>query len=218
LNLSGAFYKIKTISAKCNGSSGVSFTGFSEVRGIVTENNGSGIATSTDTVVLYNASLLDSNPINFPLAGNHAVRSQNHGGVSGDHRTFMSGATILRNPTAGETGGPAWEIKPEHEYRNISNPVPFPIGPIVLSAGTTTTITARVKRSDSGIEASLSCPGGQIAGIDADVRASCVGVGAYETVSIQLTPSEDGVVELYLYAYGGTTHSAFIERMSFSST
>jgi len=55
---------------------------------------------------------------------------------------------------------------------------------------------------------------GQIAGIASDVSASMTyAEDLWESVSITLTPTETGVVELEAHAYGGATYNGWVSKM-----
>jgi len=57
----------------------------------------------------------------------------------------------------------------------------------------------------------LVCPGGQISGVANDVSADMTAAAdTWDTVTITFTPSKAGAVDIYAYAFGGTTYSGYV--------
>ena len=73
------------------------------------------------------------------------------------------------------------------------------------------------KTNATGITGVLVCRGGQIAGVDSDVtQAMSNTANAYEQVTITFTPTAAGVVEIEVWAYGGTAYSVYVDDFSVS--
>ena len=84
-------------------------------------------------------------------------------------------------------------------------------------AGTLVTVTARMQRSNTGLTMRLECPGGQISGVSSDVSADMTAAAnTWETVTITFTPTAAGGVDIYAYAFGGTTYSGYVCNLTAS--
>jgi hypothetical protein len=62
----------------------------------------------------------------------------------------------------------------------------------------------------------LVCKGGQIAGVPTDVISTLTTTGTWEEETITFTPTEQGVVEILAYAYGGSTFNGWVDDMTIS--
>jgi hypothetical protein len=69
-------------------------------------------------------------------------------------------------------------------------------------------------RDNAGVTAKLVCPGGQIDGVASDVSTAMTTTGGWEQVSISFTPTVTDVVEIFVYAYGGTTYNVWVDDLS----
>ena len=89
---------------------------------------------------------------------------------------------------------------------------------IALAANVSKTISVRMARDNTGLTMRLMCKGGQLAGIANDVYSDMT-YGAYtgpddwEEVSVTLTPTETGAVELEVQAFGGATYNGWLSKM-----
>lgn len=150
------------------------------------------------------------------------IFSHNHDGTTDNHMIFTDGGLIQSDAVTREkTSGIAWRF--DVTSANRSATYPLTAGSIsrpdmikfACKANKLVTISARVMRSNTGITFQLVCPGGQIAGVAADVVASAAALATvYETITITFTPTAAGVVDIYMRAYGGTTFSAYLDRFT----
>ena len=153
--------------------------------------------------------------------GWHAIR--NHLNVSGDHRIDFGshGANALARVTV-ETGanrhtlsGKAWKIAPLNTVYTALFPLRFPLGKIYCAASALVTLRLWVNRSDTGLTASLVQPGHQIAGVSADVSdGAAASAGVWEELEVTFTPSEAGIIEPEIRAYGGSTFFVYVDDMT----
>jgi hypothetical protein len=61
----------------------------------------------------------------------------------------------------------------------------------------------------------LVCPGGQIAGVSTDVEASVTAsANTWEELTITFTPTEAGVVAIEAIAWGGSTHTGYVDDLT----
>lgn len=131
---------------------------------------------------------------------------------------YKSGGTVSSQETIRYTGsGIAWKISPT-STSIITKYIPLimPLAKIAVMANAQVTVSAWMRRTDAGIVGKLVCPEKQIAGVLNEVSASLTDVGGWQQLSIQFTPTETGVVEIQVYAYGGTTYSVYVDDLTVS--
>lgn len=101
--------------------------------------------------------------------------------------------------------GNEWKVSILSTERSIHYPVMFPIRKLLCNSNAQVTVTVKVSKSTStDISARLVCKGGQIDGVGADVYEEAPNDTNYNTLQIQFTPTEIGVVEIYLMVYSNT--------------
>jgi hypothetical protein len=147
------------------------------------------------------------------------IFSSNHDGSDGTHKIIMDGATVASDSGADRrtASGIAWKVSPTSTTRTANYPVQLSLANIACEANSLVTVKVWVKRSNTGLTASLICKGDQISGVGSDVVSSAAGsAGTYEQLTITFTPSAAGVVEIVAECYGGTTYSAWFDDMEIS--
>ena len=114
--------------------------------------------------------------------------------------------------------GLAWKVSVNNtSYIHVNNPVVFPLGKIALAASVTKTITVWVRRTNTGITAKLVVKKGQIAGVTSDqVATAAAAQDTWEQLSVNVTPTEAGVIEAELQVYGGSTYSVYVDDLGVS--
>ncbi len=145
----------------------------------------------------------------------------NFNGVSTDHRTYVDGGTIFSETSIRHTAsGLAWKLSPNKATRDVNYPLNFKVAEIAVNANKPVTVSAWMERTNTGITGSLVCRGGQIAGVANDLVVnmddSGPGVGNYVQTTLTFTPTAAGVVEIEVWAYGGTTYSVYVDDLSIS--
>jgi hypothetical protein len=146
------------------------------------------------------------------------VYSHNHDGVSGNHKIFhfaglISAATDQRKTASGIS----WKMQPTSTTGVTSfNPLILSLTKVACAANSLVTVKAWMRRDNSGLTMRLICKGGQIAGVANDVIASVTTINDWEEETITFTPTETGVVEITAEAWGGTTHSGWIDDLTVS--
>lgn len=143
----------------------------------------------------------------------------NVNGVAGDHRNYVNGVyTVMSEMGANRhtASGIAWKISPLNTTEiTAQNPCRVKLATFAVKNGESTTVKAWFMRDNTGLSANLVLPGSQIAGTVSDVVASAsAGAGTYEQLSINFTPSEDGVVTVEAQCYGGTAYNLYVDDMS----
>jgi hypothetical protein len=105
----------------------------------------------------------------------------------------------------------AWKISPTNNNATALIPARLKLATVVCAASSLVTITARMQRDNTGLTMRLVCPGGQISGVNTDVTSDMTAAAnTWETVTITFTPTKAGAVDIYAYAFGGTTFSGYV--------
>ena len=155
----------------------------------------------------------------YPRSNNYLF-SQDHGGVAGVSYIFTDGGNIQSNTTDRHTAsGICWEMNPTDDERNSENPIILQVAKVACVANKEISIKAWIKKSHAtNIGAKLVIPGGQIAGIAADVTTTKANDTDYEELSCVATPTVAGVIRVEVWAYyiGSTTESVFVDDMDIS--
>lgn len=155
------------------------------------------------------ASMIDS-------YGANVVASSNDKQVEGTFFSQLNVATISSDTTNRHTAsGICWKMSPTSTVRAANYPLKLKIATIAVVANVLVTAKVWVKKDNaSGIYASFVLPGLQIAGVDTDVVAVKANDTSYEQLSLTFTPTAAGVVDFYVYAYGGTTYNVYVDDFS----
>jgi len=155
----------------------------------------------------------------FTSFANGRVHSENHNGVVGDHRIFVDGGLISSNTTNRHTAsGICWAFAPTSAVRDAESPVWVVMARIQCLANVAVTVSAFMQRSSTAMTLNLVAKDAQLLGIATDIRtAASGGAGVYQQESLSFTPTEKGVVEIRVEAYGGTTNTGYVDDMTFTS-
>jgi len=105
----------------------------------------------------------------------------------------------------------AWRMRPIYSTATANSPLLLKLGTVVCAASSAVTVTARMRRDNTGLTMRLICPGGQITGVSTSVSSNMTAAAnTWETVSITFTPTKAGAVDIYAHAFGGTTFSGYV--------
>jgi hypothetical protein len=139
--------------------------------------------------------------------------SNRHDNTDNNSWVFLAGLGTV-NQQSSVVDSPAttaWQMRPTTTDATALSPVRLKIGTVVCAASTLVTVTVRMRRDNTGLTMRLVCPGGQISGVTNDVSADMTAAAdTWETVTITFTPSKAGAVDIYAYAFGGTTYSGYV--------
>lgn len=128
-----------------------------------------------------------------------------------------TGTVNQQTTTVDSPATTAWQMRPTSTLATTGMPVLLKLGTVVCAANTLVTVTARMRRDDTGLTMRLVCPGGQITGVANDVFSDMTAAAdTWETVTITFTPTKAGAVDIYAYAFGGTTFSGFVCNLTAS--
>ncbi len=191
-----------------------------KVYNYVSAHNSNGILTRGPNVYLINASISEATEVsadqNF---GDYKVFSHKHGGTTDNHKIYTDGGMISSETGADRRtlSGMAWKFSPTSANRSTTYPLSMGGAKVACRANKLVTVKVWAKRDNASVTARLMVKGGQINGVAADVSASTAGaVGSYEELTITFTPTEVGVVDINLEAFGSTTFNAWFDDMLIS--
>lgn len=129
-----------------------------------------------------------------------------------------AGSVIIQDTT--QVHGSAtssWKMSPVSTTIIEDWPLYLPFAKIALEANIAQAISFWMRRSNTGLTMRLMCKGGQIAGHSTDVSTDMTAAAdTWEQVTITLTPTETGVVELEAHAFGGATYNGWVGEMELS--
>ena len=142
-------------------------------------------------------------------AGYGYARLGNYQGVITDQRTYyVNGSTILSDTSTRHTAsGISWKMTPSVSTTagnpTSNSPLSLPVATIACNASALVTASVWVYRTSTSVNTSFVCPGGQISGVSSDVVATAAAaINTWEQLTITFTPSQQGVVQLYVQCYG----------------
>lgn len=176
------------------------------------------IATSSGaTAVLSDCTITQATEVSAGQSS--TVYSQRNDNTDNNHWQWDLGSTVNYQTTV--TDSPAagsWKMSPTSTTtKTAAFPIKLKLGTVVVGASALVTITARMRRSNTGLTVNLVCPGGQIPGVASDVStAMTAAADTWETVTITFTPTKAGAVDIYAYASGGTTYSGYVCNLTAS--
>lgn len=209
-----------------SGAAGIEFvTAFPDIVGIDGyasggNTSGSRIQTNTPTPSLRvrNASIAESTEFAFgSTLGETRVYSHNHDNVAGATTIFGVGYRVTSQTSVRHTAsGQAWKISPTATTRNVEAPVRFKIANPLCGAGTLVTFSVWVQRDDTGLTLQLVCPVQSNTVATAVVATASAAINTWEQLTITVTPAVADCVEFYIYAYGGSTLSGYIDDIDMS--
>ncbi len=146
-----------------------------------------------------------------------------YNGTSGDHRNYYGSGShrteVFSESSVRHTAsGLAWKISPQSTtYWTAQTPFIWPFAKVYLPAGVSKTITVWARRTNTGLTATLRLRAYQLAGITSDQTSSITAAAdTWQQLSVTVTPSAAGVVELEMVVYGGSTYSCYIDDLGVS--
>ena len=204
-----------------NNTYGIFFTGSGEniIRKLTTSGNSYGIYNSTNNGnnYIFNASIAETTEVYSTGIGG-IIFSHNHDDTADNHWNFTYGGVINSQTSIRHTAsGIAWKMSPTNANRRSNFPLCLSVAKVAFVADKEVTVSAWMRRSNTGLTMSLVCRGGQIAGVASDVTSSMtVAADTWEEISIAFTPTAAGAVEIEAWVYGGTAYSGYVDDLSIS--
>lgn len=111
----------------------------------------------------------------------------------------------------------ALQLAPTVAAVTALKPLMFQLADIAVSAGVAITIRAWARKDNVGLTMGMMIPGGVITGIETDQAANVSAANTWEELSITVTPTVDGILEVWASCYGGTTFNGYITELSWST-
>jgi hypothetical protein len=144
----------------------------------------------------------------------------NYGGVAGDNRMYTRyGYALQQTATRYYTYGNAWDIYCMAQNRTATSPIRLKIGQLNCRNGQTSTFTAWVQKSHATwASAELVIPGGQIDGMDSLTYTLKADDTNWQQVSINATPTADGVVDVWVYVWSLNSQHVYVDTTFLAST
>lgn len=190
------------------------------INGGILDSTGYGIGlANSPTLYLNNLTINIANEFAFTAASlAFIVYSNRHDNTDGNNWVFQTAGTVNQQTAVVDSPATtAWKLSPTISPANPSVPVELKLGTVVCAAGSLVTVTARMRRSNTGLTMRLACPGGQISGVSSTVYSDMTAAAdTWETVTITFTPTKAGAVDIYAYAFGGTTYSGYVCNLTAS--
>lgn len=203
-------------------SSGITCTASSmvSVNGGYTSGNARGVTVQTGgQLFLNNFTINESNEVVPSTTAASFVYSNRHDDTDNNSWVWFGGLGTINQQTS-VVDSPAttsWLMRPTNEVASTTNPIRLKLGTVVCGANSLVTVTARMRRDNTGLTMRLCCPGGQISGVSSDVTSDMTAAAnTWETVTITFTPTKPGGVDIYAYAFGGTTYSGYVCNLTAS--
>ena len=151
-----------------------------------------------------------------PYILNAAQYSQDEGNTVGNNKIYFQGGlatsqTAVRNTPSGY----AWSLAPTSTTTVTSQfPLKLKIASVAANGGSAVTISAYMRRTNTGLTMQLVCPAGQPYGPSSDTTASITAVAdTWQQVSISFTPTQNAVYDIYVYVFGGTTFTGYVDDL-----
>jgi len=144
------------------------------------------------------------------------IYSEKHDKTTDNHYIFGNYGVITSDTSVRHTAsGISWKMSPTSTSADSIFPLKLSIAKIACTSGNLVTVKAWMRRDDTGLTMSLVCPGNQISGVSSDVTSSMTAAAnTWEELTITFTPSEAGTVEIFAYAYGGSTFNGYVDDMT----
>lgn len=185
------------------------------------------LTTSGNTVVLNHGSpgknyvldsdFTESSPVSTasPAGFDGRLVLANYDGVAGDHRQYTDGGVIQPESSIRHTASDvSQKMSVTSTTRTASYPLSLLLGPFTVESGDAVTVSVWLYRTDTAITGRLVMRGGQIAGAASDlVDAMSGSATTWEQVSVSFTAAETGAFVVEVQAFGGTTHSVYVDDL-----
>jgi hypothetical protein len=149
---------------------------------------------------------------------NGRIYSTLHDNTALSHKIFTDGGLITSQAAVRQTAsGAAWKLSPTSTNRCAYYPLILSIAKIAVDSGNAVTVSAWCLRDSVDIVGKMVCRKEQLSGMSTDLTATIsAGINEWEQLSLSFTPTENGVVEIEAWAYGGMTNSIYVDSITVS--
>lgn len=197
-------------------------SGYSMVTGLATTGNATAaisMAQVATALFCNNCTFAEATKVSFGgynIKGRvYSFRDQQ---TTGAFSIFPQGGLITLDVTVNKTTGTAsWKFSPTSSTVIATAPLEISLVKFTAVSGRTYTVQVYLRRSASTISAQIVCLKQQLQGIVADVTASnaaFVNNSTWEALSISVTPTETGPLEILARAWGGTTENCWFDDLT----
>ena len=193
-------------------------------------NSGVFYSNTSDFNYLKNFTINEATEFNIQTTLNGAntrLYSHNHDNTSGNHVIFTDNGKISSETTVrNSASGLSWKLQPTSTTREQYYPLDFSLAKVAVNANSLVSVSCWMRRDNTGLTMQLVVPGSStigappntspLAGIpNAGVISSMTAAAdTWEQVSLTFTPTEQGVVEIFAYAYGGSTYTGYVDDLT----
>ena len=213
-----------------NGSYGIYFDSSTNnyINGGRTSGNSQGLyyRGSSNNNYFKNFTTNESTEVTHPDSGSNArLYSQNHDNTANNHVIFTDYGKISSETTVRNTAsGLSWKLQPTNTLRDQYYPLDFSLAKVAVNANSLVSVACSMRRTNTGLAMQLVVPGSStigaiaLAGIPTGgvIGSMTAAADTWERVSLSFTSTETGVVEIFAYAYGGSTYTGYVDDLSIS--
>lgn len=151
------------------------------------------------------------------FSGVGAAYSIMHDQTADTHKIYLAnsvGTIVSATDQRHTASGISWKFLLTATLTAVA-PAKLSLAKVAVAAGALVTVTLWCRRNNTGLTLGLFIPKGQIAGLSTDVTtAMTAAIDTWEEITATFTPTEAGVVEIFAYAYGGTTYSGWVDDIT----
>ena len=171
---------------------------------------------SASSVYFNNFTINETTEFSSGIGGGF-MYSNRHDNTDNNSWVWQGGLGTINQQTAvvDSPATTAWRMTPTTANTTATSPLVLKIGTVVCAASSLVTVTARMRRNNTGLTMRLICPGGQISGVATDVSANMTAAAdTWETVTITFTPTKAGAVDIYAHAFGTATLLGYVSNLT----
>ncbi len=222
LAINGASCDIVEVITENNLTSGISLNGTHYSNAIIRSGSSAGNVTGSVVTASTNSSIClrnftSSEAVKASLLSDYFesfVIFERLNGVVDSHEIHHHGGIIATDSAVTHgAAGLSWRLSPTSLERVARSPLRLPVARVACAASALVTIKAWLRRNDTGLTLKLVCVDIEGSSVSSSMTA---GANVWEELTVTLTPSEKGVVQVFVEAYGGTTYSGWVDDMTIS--
>jgi hypothetical protein len=189
------------------------------LKNTVLKNNGADVALpSVGDMYLHRCSFQSSTLIYATGTNGCTAYMTAVGGDKSDNRQYGGLYTLKTDATTTHSGsGVSWKMSVLTTSQvSVETPVRFELAALACKANVAVNFKAWLRRDNTGLALGIMTDSGGVAGVGDQSVAMSAAANTWEQVTLSFTPTEDGIVPIYAYGYGGTTYSGWFDDLSVS--
>lgn len=138
------------------------------------------------------------------------------GGVSWDNREYSRNYSwVADNTVRHSADGVSVKVSVKHATFFTANaPLRKSLVKVACKSGVPKKVNVWVQRDNVGLTIGLMTVGSYIAGVGNQSVAITAAVGVWQQLTLNFTPTENGLVEVWGFAYGGTTFNGWFSDVT----